>query len=145
MSEEKKYKFYKYGFITSTLCCMALIGDKLYTDIGKKTILGTTIKLDKDAIVYSSIEDMIKNTNPQTPYYNTEIDRLVITAFYNVNGEYIRVDMKGDYKTKEQQIIDKNGILIGVITTIDYDKQTPEAFYKKEDFKIKHNQKIKKY
>ena len=141
----EKNKPLKIILITSTLYATALIADKIYTDTGKKRILGTTIKLDSDATVYSTVEDMMKNKNPKTPYYDIELDRLVITAFYNIEGEYIRIDMKGDYETKEQEIIEKNGTLIGVITTIDYQKQTPEAFYKKEDFTRKNRQKVKKY
>ena len=64
MAEEKKKSnnLLKFGFITSTLCCVALIGDKINTEMQKKTILGTTIKLDSNAKVYSSVQDMIKNT-----------------------------------------------------------------------------------
>ena len=45
--------------------------------------------------------------------------------------------MKDDHKTKEQQIIEQDGVLIGVITTVDFQNKVPEAYYRIDDIKRK--------
>ena len=136
-------KLIKYGLIVSSFCCTALIADSIYDNMGGKVLTGRKVKINEDATVYSNITDLINEQNGKDSYYDSSYDRLVISTFYKLDGQLIRVDMKGDYKAKEQRIIDQNGVLIGVITTIDFENKIPEAFYKIEDFK-RQQQKVKK-
>jgi hypothetical protein len=144
---EKKSKLIKYTLITSSLMCSAFIADSIYNALGGKVLTGKKIKIDNDATVYSNLSDMINEKNGKENHFDSSYDRLVISTFYKLDGEYIRVDMTGDYETKEQQIIDQDGILVGVITTIDFVNKTPEAYYNIDDFtrkELKQKKLIKK-
>lgn len=139
---ESGEKFLKYSFIASAAVMALLAANDIYNDRGGNILTGKKVKIDDDATVYTNLTDMINEENGKSAYYDSSYERLVISTFYQLDGNYIRVDMQGNYKEKEQQIIDNDGVLIGIITTVDFKNKTPEAFYKTNDFK--RYQKVKK-
>lgn len=139
---ESGEKFLKYSFIASAAIMALLAANDIYNDRGGNILTGKKVKIDDDATVYTNLTDMINEENGKSAYYDSSYERLVISTFYQLDGNYIRVDMQGNYKEKEQQIIDNDGVLIGIITTVDFKNKTPEAFYKTNDFK--RYQKVKK-
>lgn len=164
MADEKKeegigYRITKTLIIGYSVICTISITNELikYAQLhpptpyaeDEKPITGTKVRVESDALVYSSLYDAINLSNGKTKYYDSNKERLIITSFYEVDGEYIRIDMKDNYKELEQQIIDKEGKLLAVITTVDLEKKTPEAFYNPNDlFIIKYTKNIvykKKY
>ena len=143
MADEKKSKSNFRGYLTCGLITFAATyGLMLYEvnssdNSNNKILTGKVIYLDDDAVVYNNLTDMVNCTNGKNGYYDTCYERLVISTFYQVDGNFVRVDMIGNYKEKEQQIIDNNGFVVGVITTVDFENKTPEAYYNISDLKIK--------
>lgn len=129
-----KYYLEDHGIETTT-----------YVSFDDQPLIGKNIQLDEGTLAYSNITDAINKTNGQTAYYDEKYERQVITAFYQFEGEIIRVDMKDDYNEKEQKIINGDGKIVGVITTIDLENKLPEAFYNASDIKLlKYVKNIKK-
>lgn len=108
----------------------------IYVSFDDQPLIGKTIQLDEGTLAYSNITDAINKTNGQTAYYDAQCERQVISAFYQFEGELIRVDMKDDYSEMEQNIIDGDGKIVGVLTTIDLENKIPEAFYSASDIKL---------
>lgn len=100
-----------------------------------KPIVGTYIEVNEGSQVYRTITDAINETNGKTPYYNSSISREVITAYYQVDGAFVKIEMKEDYQQKEKEILDKNGLLVGILTTVDFETKSPEAYYNASSIK----------
>lgn len=144
MADAKKSDFKKYlkwSAIILTASYGLVVLDTLSEKKRMRTpITGKVVELDYNATVYDNLTDMVKRTNGKEGYYDTSSDRLVISTFYNVNGNFVRVNMEGNYTEYEQQLIDNNGFIVGVITTVDFINKTPEAFYNISDLKVKAKQ-----
>lgn len=155
MLEEKEKKLLKKT-TAITLAIGACVGidlalekELITIDKKDKPIVGNTIELQKDSKVYTTITDTINKTNGKEAYYDSSLEREVITAYYQLEDQFIRIDINDNYQQKEQEIINKNGKLVGILTTIDLENQTPEAFYNASDIKnitekIKNNEKVKR-
>ena len=62
-------------------------------------------------------------------------ERYVMSAFYQYNNEFIRIDMN-DYTINENEILTKNGKLVAVLTTVNPETKEQEAYYSAEDIKV---------
>lgn len=155
MLEEKEKKLLKKT-TAITLAIGACVGidlalekELITIDKKDKPIVGNFIELQRGSKVYTTITDTINKTNGKEAYYDSSLEREVITAYYQLEDQFVRIDINDNYKQKEQEIINKNGQLVGILTTIDLENQTPEAFYNASDIKniavnAKNNAKVKR-
>ena len=141
MADNKKQS-YKALKTFACLCGVAAFGQiieeaerTIQTD--KQPIVGKEVVLNYNAPAYPTIYDAINGTNKKERCFDEKCERQVIAAFYEFNEKIIKIDMYGNYTLEEQKIIDSNGKIVGVITTVDLDKKTPEAFYSANDVQRK--------
>ena len=59
-----------------------------------------------------------------------------MAAYYEYNNVFIRVDMEKNFREKETEIINNNGKLVAVLTTVDPNTRELEAFYNAKNIKV---------
>ena len=111
-----------------------LFSTEIYTREGNP-IVGRKIQIKEGSPVYGTVTDAINETNRRTPYYSADEERYVMSAFYQYNNEFIRIDMN-DYTINENEILTKNGKLVAVLTTVNPETKEQEAYYSAEDIKV---------
>lgn len=95
-------------------------------------IVGNYILISHKAHIYENLENAINKNNPRIPYYSFEEERQIISAFYQINGNYKRVNINEDYENNENEIINNGGELIAVLT-VDPSGKEIEGYYSIED------------
>lgn len=111
-----------------------LFSTETYTKEGNP-VVGRKIQIKEGSPVYGTVTDAINETNRRTPYYSADEERYVMSAFYQYNNEFIRIDMN-DYTINENEILTKNGKLVAVLTTVNPETKEQEAYYSAEDIKV---------
>lgn len=109
--------------------------DELY-DVEGENIVSKKILIKEGSPVYGTLTDTINENNKRTPYYDESLERYVMTAFYECNNQFIRIDMEKNFREKETEIINNNGKLVAVLTTVDPNTRELEAFYNAKNIKV---------
>ena len=110
-----------------TLILIESSRSNIYND---KIKTGTYVKLAEDAKIYGTLTDSLNGQNGKEYIYDADELRLVLSTFYEVNGEFKRVNITDpNYKANENQLINSGATVVCYLTTTDLEKHTPEGYY----------------
>lgn len=115
------------------------INQNIYIKDSTKKI--NAIYIEEDALVYGTLTNALTQKNGMRSCYDSAQQRFILSAFYECNNEFIRININdADYNSKQNELIENGGEIVCYITTID--GNTPEGFYRAEDIKnnVKQNQ-----